>query len=528
MQQNERHEAVADLVRSMTKAEKRSFKLYAGRIATGDSAKFVALFDCIDQMECYDQQRILARCPTITKQQLPNLKAHLYRQILISLRLTSVQHSAQLELTEQIDFARLLFDKGLYGQSSKMLDRATRLAEQTEQYAALLEITELAKQVNVLNVSSMMTQVAESVNRQADDMLGRIATVNRLSKLSLRLYDLHQQLGFVRSQKDMDLLNDYFKPKLDVYKQLDLSFTERFYYYQAMAWYHYLKHNLALSYRYAIYWIDLFNSRPQMKEVMYDSYLRGYAQVLEGMFLMRSYDRFVDALTRFETESTELGKVNENATMIAQQIIFTGKLNKCLLEGSYKEGLWLTKSIDSYLKRYAGHLSAHEKMMLDYKIASLYFGDGNFQKCRTFLSEIIAVKDPRIRRDLQCYARMLNLIALAESGEDFNLDYQIRSVYSFIVKMRDMSEMKQVVFSFFKKIGSAGVFDLRGELKTLYEQMKPYETHPYERRTFYYIDLLSWLESRITGRSMGQIVREKFERTQRQTAERRHKSNRSK
>ena len=73
--------------------------------------------------------------------------------------------------------------------------------------------------------------------------------------------------------------------------------------------------------------------------------------------------------------------------------------------------------------------------------------------------DLIAVKDHNIRRDLQCYARMLNLMALYDAGLDFNIDYQIRSVYSFIVKMKDMTEMKDELLSFFKSLGNINAID---------------------------------------------------------------------
>jgi hypothetical protein len=192
------------------------------------------------------------------------------------------------------------------------------------------------------------------------------------------------------------------------------------------------------------------------------------------------------------------------------------------MAGTYKDGLWIAKNIDSYLKKYGDRLTLHEKMPLYFKVASLYFGDGNYTKCIENLSYIIAVKDHNIRRDLQCYARMLNLMALYDAGLDFNIDYQIRSVYSFIVKMRDMTEMKAELFSFFKSIGSVNAIDLKKEFKNLYERLKPYENHPYERRTFYYLDLLSWLESKITGRSLGEIVRSRFEASQERDNNKRH------
>lgn len=508
------------LIKSLNKAEKRNFKLYAQRLGGNSDAKFIALFDCIDHLEKYDQTTILQRCKEITKQQLPNMKAHLYKQIMKSLRMLNVQHSATLQIKEQTDFANILFDKGLYNQADRMLDKAAQMAKEFGEAPALLDIISLQKRVKVMNVSSDMTRISEKVIKESEGIFRRIENINNLSKMAVRLLALHQEVGYARSQKDLDLLNNYFKPKLDAYDHTKLNFTERFYYYQAKAWYYYLRHEFSRTYRYALLWLQMFNREPHMKEVMYDSYLTGFSQFFEGLFLMRKYSLFIKYLEMFEAESESLTRLNANAEMLVQQIIFTGRLNKSLLDGTCKEGLWYTKSIDSYMKKYADYLSVYEKMMLDYKIASLYYYDNNYTKCMEYLSYIIAVKDPKIRRDLQCYARILNLIALYDAGMDFNIDYQIRSVYFFIVKMKDMTEMKNEMFTFFKRLGAIKASEFKTELKNLYSLLKPYENHPYERRTFYYIDMLSWLESKISERSIGEIVREKFEKSQNEEKQR--------
>lgn len=508
---NAKREGVFDLVKLMSKAEKRNFKLYSTRLGCNEGAKFLLLFDCFDNMEHYDEAKVLALCPTISKQQLPNLKAHLYKQLLVSLRMLGVQHSPLLEIREQIDFAKILFDKGLYEEAQRLLDKVEKRAMELELLPAVLDIVELKRQLKVLSYSSEMTQVADTTAKAAGVISESLSSIASLSRLAVQCYALHQSLGFARSQKDLDKLNSYFKPRIESYEDKEMNFTERFYFYQAKAWYYYICHKTALSYRYALKWVAHFEARPEMKEVMYDSYMRGYAHVLDGMFLMHKYSAFVRTLDEFEKESSTIGKLNDNAEMISQGILFTGQLNKCLMAGTYKEGLWIAKNIDSYLKRYGNRLTIHEKMPLYYKVATLYFGDGNYHKCIEYLSYIIAVKDHNIRRDLQCYARMLNLMALYDAGLDFNIDYQIRSVYSFIVKMKDMTEMKDELLSFFKSLGNINAIDLKKELRILHERLKPYENHPYERRTFYYIDLLSWLESKIADKSMGEIVRAKFE-----------------
>ena len=62
------------------------------------------------------------------KVQLSNLKAHLYKQILVSLRLNPTLQNMRIQIREQIDFATILYQKGLYKQSLKLLEKAKAMA----------------------------------------------------------------------------------------------------------------------------------------------------------------------------------------------------------------------------------------------------------------------------------------------------------------------------------------------------------------------------------------------------------------
>ncbi len=149
-------------------------------------------------------------------------------------------------------------------------------------------------------------------------------------------------------------------------------------------------------------------------------------------------------------------------------------------------------------------------MVLCYKIACLYFGNGDHRKCMEYLGRIIGTRDPQIRRDLQCYARILNLIASYEAGIDYNLDYQVRSVYLFLIKMNDMQQVQRAIMAFLKRLNSMYETTLKDELRQLFRRLKPLEHHPYERRTFYYLDILSWLESKLKGVPVAEVIRQRF------------------
>jgi hypothetical protein len=135
------------LIKSLSKAEKRHFSIYAKRNSVDKEMKFLALFQELDAQNEYDENRLLKKLPQITKTQLSNLKAHLYDQILVSLRLLS-RKDDDIKLHETIDFAKVLYKKGLYHQSLNQLAKAKENAQALKQEIILLEIIELSQTIS--------------------------------------------------------------------------------------------------------------------------------------------------------------------------------------------------------------------------------------------------------------------------------------------------------------------------------------------------------------------------------------------
>ena len=137
-------DALFILVKSLSKSEKRQFKLYVGRLGVNADAKFLALFNLLDKMRTYREESIL-ESGIVKKSQLSNLKAHLYKQILISLRLNPGNQNVRVQIREQLDFATILYHKGLYKQSLKILDKVKGIAIANEEKNIAYEIVELEK-----------------------------------------------------------------------------------------------------------------------------------------------------------------------------------------------------------------------------------------------------------------------------------------------------------------------------------------------------------------------------------------------
>ena len=151
---NDSKDSLYVLIKSLSKSEKRQFKLYVGRLDGNADSKYLQLFNLLDKMNTYDESEIFKQ-NIVKKQQLSNLKAHLYKQILISLRLSPAHQNIRVQIREQLDFATVLYQKGLYQQSLKLLEKAKHMAIENEEknlikYKQLIKLYDRAEVINDL------------------------------------------------------------------------------------------------------------------------------------------------------------------------------------------------------------------------------------------------------------------------------------------------------------------------------------------------------------------------------------------
>src|SRR5258707_10918507 len=109
MMSNRSADILFQLIKSLEKAEKRHFKLYIKRSSGKEDLKIVRLFDALDKLKEYDETLLIRKMTGVTKPQLANLKVHLYKQLLASLRLLKSADSLDLQLNEQFDYAHILY-----------------------------------------------------------------------------------------------------------------------------------------------------------------------------------------------------------------------------------------------------------------------------------------------------------------------------------------------------------------------------------------------------------------------------------
>ena len=498
------------LIHSLEKSEKRHFKLYIKRSSAKENLKIVQLFDALSTLNEYDEKQVLKRLPGTEKPQLYNLKTHLYKQILASLRLLKSADSIDLQLNESFDYAHILYKKGLFLQSLRILDRAKETARANQKFNFLIQVLALEKRIETLHITRGMQSRAETLSAEAVEISNKIGMLTRLSNLSLQLYSWYIKNGHARNENDETGIRQFMKDNLPEHAREQTGFYEKLYLYQSYSWYAFIRQDFLMYYRYSQKWVDIFDAQPLMIRVETGHYIKGMHNLLNAHFDLRNYEKFAMTLMQFEAfAQTDRVIDHDNFRIQAFIYISSAKINQHFILGTFKEGLLLVPGIEEKLAEYAVFIDTHRVLVFNYKIATLYFGSGDFETSIDYLQRIIN-DHMELRNDLQCYARLLHLMAHFELGNFEIIESLTRSVYRFMSKMQNLTVIEEEMFKFLRTSFHVSRTKLKPQFEKFLHKIKQFEKSRFETRAFAYLDIISWVESKIYDKPVSAIIREKY------------------
>jgi hypothetical protein len=316
--------------------------------------------------------------------------------------------------------------------------------------------------------------------------------------------------GYSRSEKEIQFLNNYFNDRMPEFNFEDLGFREKLWLYKAHLWLNLLNHDFLGAYKYSKKLVDLFYVNPQMINLNPVWYIKSSNYLLESLYLLKYKSLFKVTLENFRQNiNHENFPKNDNLSCLSFLCVYNNRFSLHFLEGSFFESGNLISDTLKGISIYHDQLDEHHIMVFYYKIASLFFGMGQNIDCILYLNKIISNKNLSMREDLMCFARILNLVAHYEAGKDDNLEELVKDTYRFLIKMDDLHEVQKEFIKFLRNLGNIFPNQLKDEFRKLHKRLLQYENHPYEKRAFLYLDIISWLESKIYDKPVAEIIKEK-------------------
>ena len=290
------------LIQSLTKAEKRYFRLYAN-LQSGEK-NYLFLFDLINKGIPSDEVYRLY-CQEENKNNFDMAAKHLYRVIMDCLVHLRKKEDVQATIFNYITKADILFERELFEEAFNQLNKAQKLAATYENDPLLLLIrrTEL-KYLSSLGFNEISER--ELVNKQMK--INDIMKYSRNINLHLQLYDILKHRiankGYIRSKKQKDNLNDLVLSELNLIANNSYKgFEARKLHLLFQATYYLNTGNYKSAIRFYQELITLFESNQHLilnPPIYYLSALKGILDSLHLAGLYQEMPFFIDRLRKMQ------------------------------------------------------------------------------------------------------------------------------------------------------------------------------------------------------------------------------------
>ncbi|MDF2436082.1 MAG: hypothetical protein K0Q95_458 [Bacteroidota bacterium] len=499
---------LARLINSLSKGEKRYFTMFSS-FQSGDK-DYLKLFETVDKLGDYDEEKIKkALKGEEFLKRLPSVKNYLYSQILKSLRLNYIGSTIDSELKEMIEEVNILYEKRLFKQCQRILDKAKTLAESNEQTLSLIELNLLEEKVliEVLNLDKF----EKSLNTTLDEelrLLDKQRNTAQYRNLYNRIVLLNKKIKEARTAEELQQFNEIIEHPLMRSFENAKTFDAKNYFYLIHLNYSHAKGDNQAGLKIAQKQLELLESFPQRLAEKPKMYIAALNNVLLGQIHVHQYDKFDETLQKLR--AIPLKSANIEVNRFVSSHIF--EMVMYLDSGEFSKSVPVRESILKGLEKYKDKINTIEEITLLYNVFYSYFGTGEFSKALGIINKLLNEYQKELRYDIQSAVRILNLILHYELGNNSLLEYNAVSAYRFLYKSKRLYKLENIVLNYIRK-KMHHVYTPKDEVEAFIDLRKDFMElidDPYEKKAFEYFDYISWFDSRIEKRSFEEIVKEKF------------------
>jgi hypothetical protein len=445
----------------------------------------------------------------VDERRLPGIRNYLYQSLLKSLESYNYQSNVAATLRSLTMQIEILWTKGLYDLSEKLLVRGIELATRYESFSSLIELERMHLRQAHIHISSKkgMDIIRYAFNNwlAAADKYKNITDYARLES---ELSALMDRDGYFGNKGDMEKYDEFFSQPLLCSENAALSQHARLNYYYFHSFYALIRNDFAL-----------FNARTEtciriMREMPRP--LAKYDQFFYGILLNNYVLSFI-YLKRFVQAHKWIGemkKMNPMSTLEKNYLIttiFNQELTVLNKTGNFDKAVRLIAKDEGSSLSILTDIDKGFRANLLLSFAYAYFGTGNYKEAGQNLNQIIeeGTRTYTYRKDIYFIARLMKIIILYETEDTEGMINFSRATSKFFKEQKFLFRFDKILIPFFeKKIWKYSKEDERVRaFRLLKSGAEAILEDPFERKNLFYFDFLIWIKSKTEGISFGSMIK---------------------
>jgi hypothetical protein len=416
-----------DLVHSLTKSEKRFFKLQSS-LQAGEK-NYVRLFDLLEKMDHYDEDFVKETFKgELFLKHLPSEKNHLFKLILKSLRSYHGESSVRSVLKQALKNVDILHKKGLFEECKKELKRAKKLALSHEFFYYLFEI--ISWQKNLLEEDYENGEFSQSIDEIAEEEAQVLVLLQNLAQYQViygKVNAIFRSGGFTPSKVHEEMLREILSSKLLDDASLAKSIRSNCIRLYSLGFCAIANNNIEMAAQHFTELVSLFEENEWLREDKGKRYLRTLGQLLTCRVLLNDRAGATELFKKLESLEELEEFHSPDLTTFRFRILKQIQVEMALMFDQKIQSDELFSSI----QKTKNVLSKEFEMMMHYRLALYEFSCGFHQRALKHVNEIINNSDKELRQDIYGHVRVLNILIHLCLGNTDLVEYALKSTIRF-------------------------------------------------------------------------------------------------
>jgi len=497
-----------DLIKSLTKSEKRFFKLHSA-LQSGDK-NYLRIFDAIDKQKGYDEEALKKLFATETFiKHLPSEKNHLYKLILKALRAYHSESSVSGILKQEIKNIEILYQKALYVECNKLLHRAKRIARENERFYYWFELLNWEKMLlEEAYESGEFTKDLDALIEEERDVIEKLRNLAAYHILYSKINYVFRSGGYVRTDEEHAMVEEISEHPLIKNKNTALSRRAATICYYTQGFCQWAKRDWKVSLEKFQRVKQIIDDNPLIKADLPKRYIRTLHYIINGQIELHDLKSARDNVKAMRALPGTPGFMGLN---IESQVFVASYLSELRLldrAGEHAKAVGLEEEILKGIEQMGNRLHKEHELEFYFALACAHFGAGQMNKALFWLNKLLNDNEPTLRQDIFTYARLFNLVLHYELGNFDLLEYIVRSTQRFLSKRHRANQVEIILIEHIKKMARSTDPAVKRELfRSMHQQFTPLLKDVNESMVLKYFDLKSWVESHVEGVPFSEIVR---------------------
>ncbi|MDX2362033.1 MAG: hypothetical protein QNK23_14585 [Crocinitomicaceae bacterium] len=506
------NEALFDLIQSMSKSEKRYFKLMSSRHTIGDENNYVRLFDFVDKQEQYDEATL---CEHFKGEPFLNrfsiTKKRLYDHILASLDSFHVSNSIEAQLYKLLHSADILFEKSLYDQSRRILRSAEKLAEKNEMHEVLLLISK--KQMRLMETNGYLDlsdQALSSFIKHQENTVGLIQQLSEIWNIKSRLFLQLSKKGVARCEDDQKSYTNICQSLLDVGELKEPSTESHFLLHHTLSAYYYAIGDFDHSLIHLHKNLEMFDDTSIPLNIEPNKQLSVLTNAIYVADKIGHHRESLMYLAKLKKMANEIDS-NEDLSIKLFSSISSIEFSMCIRKGNFDDARRLAKTVEVQLEKYGSKIVPVRRAFLEFKMAVVFMGIGDYSEALKWVNNILNDSNLDKTEDIIGFTQLLDLLIHIELNHDKLLPYSLKSTQRFFKTRNRLYSFEKVFLQFIGKlIKCDDRFEIENLWEDLYNDLSTVTDDTFESIALEYFDFKSWAEAKLKRKSFDAVVREKY------------------